>query len=265
MSKYLKNGGAQMKPIIGISTNFSYNDEVGISLKIGGSLQHWHLIADDYIKAVELAGGIPILIPLYDNYEYAKEISCVVDGIIFSGGNDIDPQHYGERFTKKVGAIVPERDKQEIELAKDIMANSKMPVLGICRGMQILNVAAGGSLYQDLGSINVSEHFVATSPKYHVVHDIKLRKNSRINMILKEDTLNVNSYHHQAIKDVSNMFEVAATTDEGVIEAIETKEDRFVMGVQWHPEMLVTRHKEHLEIFESFINACAEFKSVRCK
>lgn len=252
-----------MKPIIGITTNFSYNDEIGMNLKIGGRLQYWHLIADDYIKAVELAGGIPVMIPLYENYENAREIACIVDGVIFSGGNDVDPQYYGEKFTEKIGDIIPERDKQEIELARDTIFSSKMPVLGICRGMQLLNVAAGGSLYQDLGGIGVSEHLVVSAPKHHMVHGVKLRKDSRMSRILGKDTLSVNSYHHQALKDVSSMFEVTATADEGVIEAIEFMENRFVMGVQWHPEMLAPRHKEHLEIFKAFVNACAEFKSMK--
>ena len=249
-----------MKSIIGITANFSYNDEIGIQANLGGRLQQWQLIADDYIKSIEQAGGIPIIIPLCEDINNVKGIINIIDGIVFTGGNDIDPQYYGEDFQDVIGEIVPERDKQEIELAKEIIFNKKMPVLGICRGNQTINVACGGTLYQDMKKEDIPNHFFLSSPKYHGVHDVQIKKDSRLNKILGKEVLGVNSYHHQIVKEVAYNLEVVATTKEGIIEAIEIKDDRFVMGLQWHPEMMVTRHDDQRKIFKGFIEACKEYK-----
>ena len=249
-----------MKSIIGITANFSYNDEIGIQANLGGRLQQWQLIADDYIKSIEQAGGIPIIIPLYEDTDNIKEIINIIDGIVFTGGNDIDPQYYGEDFQDVIGEIVPERDKQEIELAKDIIFNKKMPVLGICRGNQIINVACGGTLYQDMKKNGITNHFFLSSPKYHGVHDVKIKKDSRLNRSLGKELLDVNSYHHQVVKDVADNLEAVAVTKDGIIEAIEIKDDRFVLGLQWHPEMMATHHEDQRKIFKAFVGACKEYK-----
>lgn len=249
-----------MKPIIGITTNFSHDDEIGIRSKIGAPLQQWQMIADDYVKAVEMAGGIPILIPLYDNEETALEIIRSIDGLILSGGNDIDPQHYGEAFHDVIGEIMPERDEQELSLAREAILKTKMPVLGICRGNQLLNVAFGGTLHQDMANDNLKNHFFATSPKYHAVHKVKLLEGSKCRGIIGKEIMNVNSYHHQSIKSVSDKFRAVAFSDDGIVEAIEIKEDRFAIGLQWHPEMMVDKHEDQIKIFYCFVKACKDHK-----
>jgi len=252
-----------MKPMIGITTNFSHDDGIGIRTKIGAPLQRWQMVADDYVKAVEMAGGIPILIPLYDNSDTALEIIKNIDGLILSGGNDIDPQHYGEAFTDVIGEIMPERDVQEITLARETILNTKMPVLGICRGNQLLNVAFGGTLHQDMATDNLQNHFFATSPKYHAVHKVKLAEDSKCRKFFGKEIIDVNSYHHQSIKTVSDKFRAVAFSDDDIIETIEIKEERFVVGLQWHPEMMVDRHEDQFRIFQCFVNACKEHKLVQ--
>jgi len=245
-----------MKPIIGITVNYSYDDELGIREKIGGRLQEWQLVANDYIKAVEMGGGIPILIPLYGSIDTALEMIKRIDGLILSGGNDIDPQHYGEVFKDVIGDIIPERDDQDLALAREAVINTNIPVLGICRGHQLLNVAFGGTLHQDLAADNLPNHFFVASPKHHAIHDVVITENSRFKDVIGKGVLKVNSFHHQAIKDVSDKFAAVAFSNEGIIEAIEIKEDRFVMGMQWHPEMMADRHTDQLKIFKCFVEAC---------
>lgn len=246
-----------MKPIIGITVNYSYDDGIGIREKIGGPLQEWQLLANDYVTAVELAGGIPVLIPLYKDTETAIEIVRRIDGLIISGGNDIDPQHYGETFKDVIGTIVPSRDVQDIAVAVEAVENTQIPVLGICRGHQLLNVAFGGTLHQDLEMDKLPSHFFVAAPKFHPVHKVTIEENSRFRRIAGKSSLRVNSYHHQAIKAVSDKFNPVAYSEEGIIEAIEFKEDRFIMGTQWHPEMMADVHDDQLNIFRHFVNACS--------
>lgn len=247
-----------MKPIIGVTVNYSYDDEVGKLTHLGGPRQEWQLLANDYIKSIEKAGGIPVMIPVYGDLSNAKNIISKLDGILFSGGNDIDPNHYDDQFSNKVGNIVPERDMQELILIKKILNETNIPVLGICRGHQLLNVACGGSLYQDMNSEGLEDHFFLASPMNYVIHTVNIQDDSKYKDIFSSNKISVNSYHHQAIKKLGESLVPTAYDDKGIIEAIELKSDnnRFVLGVQWHPETLVDRYENHLNIFRKFIEAC---------
>lgn len=254
-----------MKPIIGICADyFSGLSELFGSL---GSKLDWQLTTNDYVKAVEKAGGIPVIIPVYNNENNISNITSMVDGLLFAGGNDIHPKHYGELMGSKIGAINPGRDKQELNLVKSVIDKSKIPVLGICRGYQLLNVACGGTLYQDLYQVSLElknnldiNHSMYGSPKYNPVHKVEIDEKSKFYKILNKETIEVNSYHHQAVKDVADNFNVAVAAPDGIVEAIELKGDRFVMGTQWHPEMMVEHYEEQLLIFKAFIDACIEYK-----
>lgn len=254
-----------MKPVIGICADyFSGLSELFGSL---GNKLDWQLTTNDYVKAIEKAGGIPVIIPVYNNETNISNIINMVDGLLFAGGNDIHPKHYGELMGSKIGPINPGRDKHELKLVKDVIDNTEIPVVGICRGYQLLNVACGGTLYQDLYQVPLESknnldinHSMYGSPKYNPVHKVEICENSKFYKILNRDEIEVNSYHHQAIKNVADAFNVAVSAPDGIVEAIELNGDRFVIGTQWHPEMMVEYYEEHLLIFKAFVEACIEYK-----
>lgn len=249
-----------MRPVIGITTKFTSDDSFGVNARIGARLQKWHMIADDYIKSVELAGGLPIIIPLFNDPSNIDEIIDKLDGLILTGGNDVDPQYYGESMEREIGEIIPELDYMEIELTKKVINNTDIPVLGICRGHQLLNVACGGSLYQDLEKSGKEDHFKASSPKYHAVHEIDIVEDSKVFKAVRKDKLRVNSYHHQSIKAVAENLMTAAMSTDGIIEAVESLDERFIMGIQWHPEMMSRVSEDQLNIFRYFIGECNRYR-----
>ena len=248
-----------MKPIIGICTNYSTNDEIGIITDLGMKSQDWDLIAHDYVKAVEMAGGSPLIIPVVDQLESISPVLNILDGIIFSGGTDIDPQCYGELMQFSSLGIEPVRDAHEIRLVKKVLDEMDIPVMGICRGMQLLNVAYGGTLYQDLEQQRKKEfnHCMEMYPKYNSTHDVVLQDQSFLKSIFQKSTIGVNSLHHQGIKTLGKGFAVTGTASDGLTEGIELSGDRCVFGVQFHPEMMVDNDPELRKIFEAFVKKCS--------
>ena len=244
-----------MKPLIGITCNHTKNSTVGTMTAFGLPEQHWHMLADEYIRTIEKAGGIPIIVPVYNDLQNAKDVIDRLDGLLLSGGDDVDPCLYGEFITKEVGALNPRRDQLEIEMTQYAYGKTTLPILGICRGMQIMNIAFGGNLYQDLGKNGFNDHFVGSSPINHHVHTVELAEHSRIQQIIGDKQLQVNSFHHQAIKQVAEEFTVTAQTTDGVIEAIEMPGSRYIQAVQWHPEMLYDCEINQL-ILKDFVLAC---------
>lgn len=249
-----------MKPIIGVCPNYSIDKSTGVTSSVGLPGQEWHLVADDYISAIEQAGGIPVILPVTGDSETKKHLLAKLDGILFTGGSDIDPQQYGELPRYGLGAIEPKRDKHEIELAKIVLYETDLPILGVCRGMQLLNIVAGGTLYQDLKRDKPEGilHGVIESPKYHAVHPVTIKKNSSFYHIFNTETIGVNSYHHQAIKDIGEGFEATMIASDGIIEGIELKAERFVSAVQWHPEMMAEHHPHILSLFTAFVENCKQ-------
>ena len=244
-----------MKPIIGVSVNFSTKDEIGTISGLGAAMQHWQLVADDYVKAVERAGGIPLLIPAYERFEAMSTVVSLLDGIIFTGGNDIDPKFYGESFSKLIGEISPRRDSHEMEFITHVIEKTEIPVLGICRGHQLINIALGGSLYQDMRFEGMEDHFYLNSPMNHPIHDIEVMKGSRLSAVSNGTNLRVNSYHHQCIKKLGKNLTVTAS-HKNIIEAVEHTGERFMMGLQWHPEAMIDTCEKQLNIFKEFIKSC---------
>ena len=184
--------------------------------------------------------------------------------IVIQGGIDVDPSFYNEQRHPLLGKTNVQSDKYTIEVIKQAFAK-KIPILGICRGHQILNVAFGGSLYQDLSDAGkeVSHHRQNMSEFCHPTHSIKLNQNSLLSKIFpNNETLQVNSMHHQAIKKVAGNFEIDAMSDDGIIEAIHYKsEEQWILGVQFHPEQLIRCEcKEYIEIFKKFIEEAQKYK-----
>lgn len=246
-----------MKPLIGITCNYSLDDKPGVSAHIGVAGQKWQMLADNYIDSVFNAGGIPVIIPISENLENLSSLVEKLDGILISGGNDIEPNLYGEFISKEVGVLCPKRDKQEIELVNYIIENTNKPLLGICRGLQILNVACGGNLYQDLEKNKLNNHFIASSPMNHPIHRVTLEKDSILYDIFEKKELKVNSYHHQAIKELGKNLKCTAVSEDGIIESIEVEGKQFMIATQWHPEMMYDS-KEQQNIFKRFIKEASK-------
>lgn len=242
-----------MKPIIGITAGFS-SDDIGGLTHLGTKEQQWSYLATDYTLAVERAGGIPVLLPTYEDAENALGTLEALDGLLLSGGADLSPLLYGEDFDSRCGRIENRRDAWEFALAVAALSISDLPLLGICRGCQLLNIAAGGTLYQDIGD-NGREHFLLNVAHDSCAHAAIIAPDTRLAKVFAQQEAPINSYHHQAIKDLGKSFIINARARDGIVEGIELPGERFVLGVQWHPEMLPS-HPQHQSIFKAFVRAC---------
>lgn len=243
-----------MKPVIGISGSILINKGNAFS----GYRRSY--VNQDYVEAVLRAGAIPFIIPFNEDLEATREMVEKVDGIILSGGHDVNPYYYGEDPMLKIGELFPERDVFDMELYKTAI-ELKKPIFGICRGYQIINVINGGTLYQDLSYADFVKikHDQVDNPT-QATHFVELEEGTFLKNILGEK-YKVNSFHHQILKDVAPGFKVVAKSSDGVIESIEKiTEDNFVIGVQWHPEMLSASNEKSQEIFNEFVKKVIECK-----
>ena len=233
-----------MKPVIGITTDF---EEDGKSI-----------LKNTYVQAVIRAGGLPMIVPVGLEQD-VDQLVAMLDGLLLSGGNDINPMLFNEEPHEHLGEVSPSRDSSELELARRMLKTGK-PILGICRGLQVLNVAVGGTLYQDLHKQNegpILQH-VQKAPNTHSSHYVQVDKGSLLESIAGSDRIQVNSYHHQSLKDVPPIFKITGVASDGIVEAIESTDEQFVLGLQWHPEALsAAKDAVSLRIFERFIGACA--------
>jgi putative glutamine amidotransferase len=213
----------------------------------------------DYVEGVTEAGGIPVVLPPVVGLRAAEALLDRMDGLLLSGGSDLDPGYYGEEPIPELGATLPERDAFEMALLEHALRR-QMPILGICRGMQILNVALGGTLYQDLPS--QMDHMVLLghrqqTPKWQPIHEVEVDGGSKVAEILGTADLKVNSYHHQAVKDLASGLTAVACSPDGVIEALESNDlsRRWLIGVQWHAEAMRDAGPEHGRLFEAHVSA----------
>lgn len=220
-----------------------------------------------YAEAVKLGGGLPVMLPTVRPDSICEEYADMADGILFSGGTDILPAYFGEFLHEGYEMpyeLSPERDRFEIALFK-YAEQKKMPILGICRGIQLMAVAGGGSIYQDIDSmmarqvrIRHSQHAPANSLSHPVIVD----DSSRLGGILKQKTVWVNSMHHQAVRVVPMGYRVSATSPDGVIEGMEAASaGRFAVGVQWHPERLLSdgERERCTRLFAEFVKAAEQY------
>lgn len=195
-------------------------------------------INQSYVRALTAAGCAPVLIPLLDDDDRLRAIYERLDAIVFPGGADIAPGDYGEQPIEDLNVIEPARDRTELTLARWAFADD-LPVLGICRGQQVLNVALGGTLWQDLRHQGVTsvEHSDADGrARTALMHRVRLDPDSRLAQLIDETDIQVNSLHHQAIKSIAPQLRATGTSDDGVIESLECDNRRFLIAVQWHPE-----------------------------
>ena len=229
-----------MRPIIGITSRYVIDKK------------HYGL-PDAYAKAVQRNGGTPVILPpLFDIDQ--DQFLDLVDGIIFSGGPDVDPILYGEQPRPQQGGIDPLRDEVEISLGKKALTGDK-PVLGICRGLQVLNVAGGGTLIQDIPSqVKDAQKHNQAAQTYYGTHHVTLEKGSKAHEIFGMERILPNSFHHQACKVPAPGFKVTGKADDGVIEVLEIDSPVWKMCVQWHPEHMDDPVMNKL--FKSFIDAC---------
>lgn len=233
------------KPVIGIVGNILFEQ--------GGAFPGYKraYVNNDYVEAVSNAGGVPVILPLISDKAAIKQQIKNVDGIVISGGYDVNPLVYGEEPLQSLEFIYPERDEYDMQVIKEAVKLNK-PVLGICRGLQILNVAFGGTLYQDLSLIkDCSIKHRQSSKPYAIGHTVEIQNGTKLFDILGEKII-TNSFHHQAIKEVGSGLKVSARAKDGVIEGIEA-EKGFIIGVQWHPEMLAGKHVEMLGLFKELV------------
>ena len=222
----------EQKPLIGITGRRRKGEMLRGSLKVMNHLP-FDVYWVDYAQGVIAAGGVPVFLPLSLD---PAEIIPRLDGLLMSGGADIDPKRYGAEPDPELQSIEPARDEFELKIL-ELVYECELPVAGICRGLQILNVHAGGSLYQDVPPHSVRDKAPSTR-----VHDITTEKGSILEKLYGEK-LEVNSLHHQSIKTLGKHFSASATSNDGIVEGIEHSQLPIV-AVQWHPEMLDTRDSD---------------------
>lgn len=212
-----------------------------------------------YIRAIQLAGGIPVLIPCGLPQADVEQIFEQLDGVLLPGGGDIDPVLYGGQMHETIYGISPERDETELFLARHAMASEK-PLFAICRGVQVLNVALGGTLWEDVKSLMPSGNrhaYYGEFPGTHLAHTVEVESESRLSHYLGAGTVAINSLHHQGIKQLAPTLVQTAVAPDGLIEAVEAPNHPFALGVQWHPEILVNDHPGMLALFEGLVEASA--------
>jgi putative glutamine amidotransferase len=219
-------------------------------------------VGNSYIIAIENAGGTPILLPLIKNESHISDFLNIINGLLLSGGVDVDPLLYGEEPHPKMGKIDVDKDRVEMKLIPRAL-ELDLPILGICRGIQVLNVAAGGTLYQDMSmSPNSVLKHRQEAPGSYATQTIEVKENSRLWEILGQSVIRVNSFHHQAVKEVAPEMITSAVSCDGIIEAIESPNHSFVIGIQFHPELMWETSKPVFNLFKAFVNA-AEIYSRR--
>ncbi|WP_017380238.1 gamma-glutamyl-gamma-aminobutyrate hydrolase family protein [Paenisporosarcina sp. TG-14] len=238
-----------MKPIVGITAEV---------LEDGS-----YFMPPVYPNAITQAGGIPLLIPLIPGEDL--EAMCEqIDALFVTGGEDIDPAYYDQVPHVDLGKIAPRIDAMEYALIQKILELDK-PYIGVCRGLHMLNVATGGTLYQSIHSQReepVMQH-KQQAERTHRSHPIEVEKDSRMYKILKEDKFKVNSYHHQACNEVKSPLKIVARAADGIIEGVESTEHSFVFAFQWHPEEFAQIDDEPSKrLFKSYIDAAKKRKSL---
>jgi putative glutamine amidotransferase len=215
----------------------------------------------NYPAALAASGALPVMIPLGLPEDALADLFDRLDGLCLAGGVDVDPAHYGEARHPALGSVDAPRDATELMLTRWALA-ADLPIFGICRGIQLLNVAAGGSLYQDLAaqmpSARQHDYNPADSPWERPVHAVRVVADSRLAALLGTDEVMTNSFHHQAVKEVAGEFVPVAWAPDGVVEGIEAPGHRFALGVQWHPEGMFTTDPLARELFASFVAACRD-------
>ncbi|MBA2668790.1 MAG: gamma-glutamyl-gamma-aminobutyrate hydrolase family protein [Gemmatimonadetes bacterium] len=256
----------QSRPIIGVPTQ-NLQSLGGVAADIPPS---W-VMSQRYVQTLIHAGGLPWMIPLVaEDVETTRGMYEALDGIFLPGGADVDPLSYGEERHPKCDRSDPPRDRMEMQLVRWALEEQK-PVLGVCRGAQIMNLVMGGTLWQDLAELREGsiKHdyfpFKGAYPRDYMAHPILVTdNNSRLSRIVGAPQVLVNSMHHQGIRDLAPGLIVTAVAPDGLIEAVESPDqEHFFVGVQWHPEVLTEGDAKSRRLFDEFIGAAGEYRTQR--
>ena len=242
--------GYKTAPVIGLTGNFQDGN---------------CMLAEGYYQSILKAGGTPFIIPCYDNTDALINTLEKLDGILLTGGADINPLFFGEEPVKELHGINPRRDRQELLLTR-LAADRQIPILGICRGIQTMNAAFGGPLYQDIHSQMEGTRIKHSQEldRSYASHTVTIEKDTLLHNLFKTDAIAVNSFHHQAVKEAAPGFRVCARATDGVIEAMESTEYKSMLGVQWHPECFILKGDEcMMPIFHWLIQEAASFKEAK--
>ncbi|NMC56332.1 MAG: gamma-glutamyl-gamma-aminobutyrate hydrolase family protein [Eubacteriaceae bacterium] len=233
------------KPIIGVTPLFDDRRE-----------SIWMVAG--YLKSIQYAGGIPVVLSLSDCEKEINQIAQDFDGFLFTGGHDVDPSVYGEEKLPFCANTCKYRDDFEKILFEKALKYKK-PILAICRGFQFMNAMLGGSLYQDIESQtkpNVKLTHSQEKPYNAAAHSVKIYRDTPLYDLIKADDIEVNSIHHQAVKVLSDKLVPMAIAPDGIIEAAYMPDEKFVLGVQWHPEFMYENDEAAARLFEGFVIAC---------
>ncbi|MBE7512593.1 MAG: gamma-glutamyl-gamma-aminobutyrate hydrolase family protein [Anaerolineales bacterium] len=237
-----------MNPLIGIPSFYDTSAPESMPPRFG--------MSRPYIGALECAGALPVILPLALGSDTLRNLYERLDGVFMAGGGDLNPELYEAEKYSKTGGIDALRDETEMTLMRWALADNK-PILGVCRGSQLLNVAAGGTLYQDVTDMlpdAMRHQYFPEKPREWVAHSVETVRGSALAGILG-GVARVNSFHHQAVDRVAPSLRVAAYAPDGVVEAVEHTERDFVIGVQWHPESLAATDPAMQNLFDTFVNA----------
>jgi putative glutamine amidotransferase len=241
----------RVRPRIGI-TSWLREDSDG--------LERWAAVRDTYAGAIRTAGGLPVILPVTGgDPDVIPEYLSAVDGLLLPGGGDVAPAYYGEARDERCHEPDRERDFFEIQLLRAAL-QCRTPILGICRGLQVVNVAAGGSLYQDLGCRpgTSPRHAAQGQDRRKPIHAVRILPATRLHAIMGLSESVVTSTHHQLVKDLAPGFRVTAESlEDGVVEGIEDPAHPFLVAVQWHPERMYQDHPEQLALFRALVSAAA--------
>ena len=248
------------RPVIGIPTQ---------TLEaIPDELPRCWLMSQRYVHMLVSVGAVPWIVPLLDDEMTLRSIYDQADGVFLPGGVDMDPASYGEARGPGSGRVDPERDRTELTLVRWAAAERK-PVLGVCRGAQVMNVAFGGTLYQDIATEregSIKHDYFPTGGRYtrdQLVHDVRVVEGTQLAAALGATRLTVNSMHHQGIKELAPGLTVSALAPDGLIEGVEAASGQYLIGVQWHPESLVDADPRMRRLFATFIEAACDFRDSR--
>jgi putative glutamine amidotransferase len=240
-----------MKPLIGLTPDFNAGDR-----KEWGGREATFFLRARYVRAIEDLGGVPVILPLAEDRADRRRLLEKIDGLLLTGsGPDLAPSLYGERQRYKFRVMSRRRADFELDVAR-MAAASNLPLLGICGGMQAMNVAFGGSLIQDIdGELDSPLLHRQKAPATELAHAVEVAPGSLLRRILGQARVRVNSSHHQSVKRVAPSFAASAVASDGIIEAIESPKHRFLLGVQWHPEFLYDRYALHGKLFRALLKA----------
>jgi len=236
------------KPVIGITSSILFEKDY----RFPGYPRIY--INKDYVDSIISSGGTPLIIPVGANESLIQKYISQIDGLLLSGGMDIDPTKYEENPSLNLGKINPDKDFLDFTVL-DYALKKDIPILGICRGMQIINIYFGGTLYQDISNNKdyTLQHYQKGPKSDTLGHYVNVDKGTKLHNTVKNDRFQINSYHLQFIKYHSKNMKITARSEDDAVEAIETEDNKFIIGVQWHPERIYHQSPESKALFDKLI------------